>query len=234
VPASSATLPQSPAPTGDGLSEALASIGWFDWSAIAVVAVFLVIGLWKGFAWQLGRLAILVLAYAVPVLFGRSAGEAISGLFPADSDPELPVHVASAVLFIGVLTLVSVVVWVLRRVVEHSPLSMGNRVAGAVTGGVFGALLVLAMLTFSHMFGADGGLARAAERSESARVSRQALEIVETLLPADMAERAHRWRELLRDPELGPAEGAEPGAGPAEADFRRLDPHAPADAGGRR
>lgn len=198
-------IPQSMQIAGGQTLESAASLNWFDASALAVVAVFLIMGWWKGFAWQVGRLAILVGAYLVPLLFGRGLGSMIAGAFPADSDPELPYHIASATLFIVTLTAVSIAAWVFRKVVEHSPLSLGNRVAGSLAGTAFGALLVVAVMTLTLMFSSGGNFAIAAEHSTSADVSRGALRMSESVLPEMLAERARQWRGVLGDPTVQPA-----------------------------
>lgn len=220
---------------GDRILQHLASIGWFDWTAIAVIAVFLVLGTFRGASWQASRLAILVAAYVVALAFGGSLAKQIEGWFSGTGDPALHHHVAHSVLFVGVLVLVGVLFWLLQRFGERPQPTPRSRLLGAVGGACSGALVVLAMVTGFHMYFGPrdaaaaprerGSIARAAESSTSAAVGRRALEFAQRLLPADLADGARAWRQILRDPRVVAAEAAsDSGASaPVEGDFRRSD-----------
>lgn len=223
---------------GERILDALGSVGWFDWTAIAVIAVFLVLGLFRGAAWQVSRLAILVVSYAVALAFGGGLASVLEGWFGTSTDPELYHHIAHSALFLTVLIAVGVVFWLLQRFSEKRELTPANRVAGAFVGTLSGALLVLALVTGMHMFLGEGGIARAAEGSTSATVGRRALELAESVLPEQLASGARHWRQILRDPGVpAPAgeAGAAPGAEAVEGDFKKVDPvqvqEAPADRG---
>ena len=43
----------------------LATLGWVDLTALAILLVFFVLGLFRGFVWQAGRIATLLVAYLV-------------------------------------------------------------------------------------------------------------------------------------------------------------------------
>jgi uncharacterized membrane protein required for colicin V production len=202
--------PEPPPPSPD-LLERLAAIGWFDWTAIAVVTVFLVLGLWKGLRWQLGRLAVLVLAYGVAIAAGPALAATIGAWFTHAGDPAVALHVARAILFVAVLALVGLALWLVQRFLEPRPLTGQSRLLGAALGAVSGALAMLALLTALQMFLGERAVARAAETSATSRLGRGALALAERVLPEPYADGARDWRALLRDPALEPAPDADPG-----------------------
>ncbi len=85
-------LGQDPAPIAQApdpsLLEALQQIGWVDRTALAVLLVFFVIGLFKGLIWQVSRVAILVLAYYVAGQFGHPVADWLRQTPLATSAPE--------------------------------------------------------------------------------------------------------------------------------------------------
>ena len=76
-PASSSTAP---------VIEALRALGWVDMTALGVILVFFVLGLFKGLIWQVSRIVILVSAYFVAGQFGHDVA-AMLGARPAPASP---------------------------------------------------------------------------------------------------------------------------------------------------
>lgn len=195
-------------------------LAWFDIAGLVTLAVFAILGLWKGFGWQVSRLLVIVAAYAVALLFGDALAPELSGWFQAADDPEIPRHVAQTALFVGVVALVGLVVWFAQRFREPKPVSGLSRVLGAAAGVVVGGLVLLAILTGVGMFLGDRGVARAAESSHSARVGREALELAAKVLPAEYQAGARHWRTLLGE---SGGDAAAPLGQPGDATFRRSD-----------
>jgi uncharacterized membrane protein required for colicin V production len=60
------------------LLQQLQTLGWVDHTALAVLGVFFVLGLFKGLIWQVSRIAILVAAYVVAGRFGSALAELLT------------------------------------------------------------------------------------------------------------------------------------------------------------
>lgn len=209
----------------------LDSLGWFDLAGLSTLAVFALLGVWKGIGWQIGRLLVLVAAYAVAIAFADRLAPQLARWFTAAGDPEVPRHVAHAALFVGVVALVGLAVWLVQRFRTPQPVSGISRLLGAGAGLVVGSLVMLAVLTGLAMFLPGRGVARAAESSQSARVGRGALEVAERVLPASLRDGARRWRELLVDP-AGASPTEERSGGPNDGTFQRSDGATPRETPG--
>ncbi|MDA0375040.1 MAG: CvpA family protein [Planctomycetota bacterium] len=224
---------QSPTTPTEWSAEILArlsSVAWFDWTALAVIFVFLALGLARGMRWQLTRLLGLLAAYAAAIV----AGSPLTAMLPAGvvGRPPSPMalHVVQVVLFVAVLVVLGLVFHLARRlVIPAEPTFAGRAVAGAV-GLVSGALWMLALITAFQLVLDGWSVASAAKASRSADYGRRALRFAsEELLPPPLAEGAAAWSALLGDP---PAESAavDPDAAPSGRPVSpTLVPRAPRD-----
>lgn len=193
----------------------LAQLGWVDLTALAILAVFLVLGLFRGFVWQLSRIVTLVLAYICAGTWGQAIAVEIRPWFSPDLPPELPLYLAYFALFLGVLIVVSLIAHLLDRFIDRTGLSFYNRVGGGLLGIATGVALVIAMLGAILMFfGQQGPVVQAAENSHALRYGRQVVGAFGGLVP-------HEIREVYG---LEPGSGVE---GPLDAPIDGQQPLAP-------
>lgn len=167
----------------------LAALSWIDLTALSIVLVFFVIGLFRGFVWQFSRIVTLVLAYVAAGLYGDPVAARMDSWFPQNSDPRLPLYIAYFCVFLIVLVVVSILAHFVEKLVNKSGLSFYNRIGGGILGIGTGACVVLAMLATVIMFFATGSnVVEAAQRSRSMAVSQGALEFLGTVVPQPVRE----------------------------------------------
>jgi len=213
-------LLQGQAPTGNdtGFVQQLELLGWVDRTALAVLVVFFVIGLFKGLIWQVSRIVILVVAYALAGHFGADLGAflartpAVGGSdLPGPVDPpETTLYLAYVLLFLGVLVVLSLLAMLVQKLAAKAGLGFFDRLGGGVLGFATGACVVLFGLFVVHMFFQGSQLAIAAESSHSLRISRSAIDWLGETVPDDL-------REVFELPRLRHVPGS-PGS-PAGASF---------------
>ena len=169
-------------------------LGWIDRTALAVLLVFFVIGLFKGLIWQVSRIAILVVAYAIAGRYGASLGAflartpALGGKDdpgPIDT-PDTTLYLAYVLVFLAVLVVLSLVAMMLQKLAAKAGLGFFDRLGGGVLGVATGACVVLFGLSVVHMFFRGSELALAAESSHSLRLTRQAIGMLGTTVPDDL------------------------------------------------
>ena len=123
---------------------AFAALGWVDLTLLAVLALSVVVGLWRGVVFELMSLVGWVVAYI--------AAQAWSPLLA----PQVPVGtpgsplqggVAFALSFLAVLIVWSILARLARLLVHATPLTFIDRVLGAGFGLLRGAVLLLAVST---------------------------------------------------------------------------------------
>lgn len=167
----------------------LASLGWIDLTAIAVLLVFFVLGLFRGFVWQISRIVTLVVAYFVAGRYGEEVAARIRDAFPEGIDPQLPLYIAYFCVFLAVLVVVSMVAYFIERLVQRTGLSFYNRVGGGVLGIGTGACVVVALLAGILMFLAtDSQIVQAAQSSRAMQASRRTISVLGAVVPDPVRE----------------------------------------------
>ena len=162
-----------------------ASLGWFDITALAILLLFFVLGLFRGFIWQLSRIVTLVLAYVAAGAWGPRLRDATLNWYSVNTqETELPLYVAYFGIFLGVLIAISVIAHFLEKLITKSGLSFYNRLGGGVLGVATGAAVVLALLSGVFMFfGSEGNVAQAARSSKSLEYGRHVIDFLGDLVP---------------------------------------------------
>jgi uncharacterized membrane protein required for colicin V production len=185
--------PSAATSTTDSLVAALQSLGWVDKTALAVLLVFFVLGLFKGLIWQVSRIGILLAAYFVAGRFGHDVALML-GASPAEPVPvgvdgsgtlayavpevaqgETTIYVAYCLLFVGVLIVLSLLAMLIKKLADRAGLGFFDRLGGGVLGVATGACVVLAGVFGINMFFPSSNLAQAAGDSHSLRWSQKAI-----------------------------------------------------------
>ena len=156
----------------------------FDYVVIGIVALSLILGLWRGVVSELIALAAWILAFMASLEFGTRAGQQ---LFAGIADPALRALAGCAAVFIGVLVVMSLVRLAVRSMVKALGLSLSDRLLGMVFGLARGLLVVLVLV-------AAGGLTSAPQQTWwKQAVLAQPLEtavlVAKPWLPVDLAKR---------------------------------------------
>lgn len=180
---STAATTQVPDPVH--LVQGQAVFGWVDQTALAVLAVFFVLGLFKGLIWQVSRIGILAVAYVVSGRYGQEVGAwlhrpattggAGTAVGPTDT-PETTLYLAYVLIFLAVLIALSLLALLLQRLAAKAGLTFFDRLGGGLFGVLTGAFVVLFGLFAVNMFLPDGKIAEAAQQSHSLRYGRQAID----------------------------------------------------------
>ena len=119
-------------------------LGWVDIALLAVFLLSVLIGLWRGFVFEIVSL----LGWLVAFIIANSAGPFLAGLVPLDSvDPQVRLWAAYIVVFVLVLITCTLLARMLRALVAATPLSFVDHLLGGAFGGVRGALILVVVAT---------------------------------------------------------------------------------------
>ena len=178
-----AILPTALQQTSQGV---LGSLGWVDITALAILAVFLILGLFRGFLWQLSRIVTIVLGIHLAGRFSDDLEPHIASWFGKDAVASgMPHYVSYFLIFLGVLIALSLVAWLLEKLIKKTGMSFYDRVGGGLLGVGTGATAVLALLIAVFcLFPTDGTVVKAAEGSKTLEWSKLTLQKAQGLLPA--------------------------------------------------
>jgi membrane protein required for colicin V production len=160
------------------------NLGWVDWTLLAVLAVSVAVGLWRGLVFELMSLLGWVVAYiGAQVLAPMAAphvpiGAAGSGLNQGAS---------FALCFVAVLLAWALLARLVRLLIQATPLTLLDRTLGAGFGLLRGAVLLLALATMVAF--TPAARSPAWQQSQGAALLGQVLQGLKPVLPAAMASR---------------------------------------------
>lgn len=157
-------------------------LSWLDWTFVSVLALSMGVGLVRGFAFECLSLAGWVVAWfaaqwgspwLAPHIPLGSAGSALN------------LGLAFALAFMGALMVWALLARAVRLVIHATPLSVVDRLLGALFGLLRGAVLLLAVATLVALTPASQSAGW--RSSEGARWLGQALATLKPLLPEPVA-----------------------------------------------
>lgn len=114
-------------------------MNWADYCILGVLALSVLIGLWRGLIAEVMALVCWAAAFTVAWLFG----ERLAAQFTSIEVPSVRLLVGYGLCFLGVLIAGALLAFVLRKLVAGSGLSGTDRLLGMLFGLARGVLLVL-------------------------------------------------------------------------------------------
>lgn len=157
-------------------------LGWVDIGLIAVLAISVIVGLWRGLVFELMSLFGWVVAYVLAQAFTPK----VSGHVPLGEPGSALNHGAAfALVFIGVLIAWSLLARLVRLLIQATPLTVVDRLLGGGFGLLRGLVLLLAVATLVAFTPARQSPLWQA--SHGAAMLDVALQGLKPVLPADVA-----------------------------------------------
>ena len=152
-------------------------LGWVDIALLAVFGLSVLIGLWRGFVFEIVSL----LGWLVAFVIANSAGPLLADAVPIGDQPQVRLWIAYVAVFILILVTCTLLARMLRALVSATPLTVIDRLLGGAFGvarGVVVLVIVGTLVTLSPF-------AQAAwwRQSQSALWLDQALEGLKPVLP---------------------------------------------------
>jgi membrane protein required for colicin V production len=120
------------------------TLGWVDWAMLGLLALSMLVGLWRGLVFELMAVVGWIVAYVVAQLFSPEV--AVHVPVGVRGEP-LNLVVAFALTFIATLIVWSLLARLLRMLIRATPLTVPDRVLGGGFGLLRGVLLLLVVAT---------------------------------------------------------------------------------------
>ena len=118
-------------------------LGWVDIALLAVSGLSVLVGLWRGFVFEIVSL----LGWLVAFVIANSAGPFLADFVPVASSPEVKLWIAYIVVFVVILITCTLLACMLRALVAATPLSFVDHLLGGVFGAARGVLVCVVVAT---------------------------------------------------------------------------------------
>jgi membrane protein required for colicin V production len=118
-------------------------MSWPDYALLAIVALSILVGLWRGFVKEAFSLAIWVAAFLVAFQYSGSAAHFLEG---SVAPPSARTAAAFLGLFVAVLLVGGLLTYLVGKLVEKTGMSGTDRLLGGVFGALRGALMVVLLI----------------------------------------------------------------------------------------
>ena len=118
-------------------------LGWVDIALLAVFVLSVLIGLWRGFVFEIVSL----LGWLVAFVIANSAGPFLAEFVPFGNEPQVKLWIAYIVVFLLILVTCTLLARMLRALIAATPLSFVDHLLGGVFGVVRGALICVVVAT---------------------------------------------------------------------------------------
>ena len=190
------------------------SMGPIDVGALIVVAFHLLMGLVRGFVWQLVRLTTIVAALLLARAFADDVAVSLARHFSVESPADK--LLAYFVILFGVFVAGTLLALMLRKALAALKLQSYDRLFGGLLGAVKGiAIVVVIVLLLTQLKGATA-LQDSLAQSEAARLTALVVEQVDPLFPESVKQDFRGWIDEIkaRIPDVplpAPPEGAADG-----------------------
>ena len=118
-------------------------LGWVDIALLSVFGLSVLIGLWRGFVFEIVSL----LGWLVAFVIANSAGPFLADFIPVGSEPQVKLWIAYIAVFVLILVTCTLLARMLRALIAATPLSFVDHLLGGVFGVVRGALICVVVAT---------------------------------------------------------------------------------------
>ena len=190
------------------------TLGMIDLIALAVLILFLVRGLIKGFVSQLAGIVILVGGLGVARAAGPQIRSYVKSVLPDTAGADVDMYVAYFVAFIVFMIVVAIIAKLLKNVLSALRLQSYDRVLGGAVGLILGGAIVIVANVASVLF-LPSIIDRDTMKSHMAkahtpRLAAQAISEIDPLFPEEIRRKLDEFRDELESylPEEKPEEEA--------------------------
>jgi membrane protein required for colicin V production len=118
-------------------------MNWPDYALIAIVAISILVGAWRGFVKEAFSLAVWIAAFLIAFQFSGTVAQYMEG---SVSLPSARTALAFGGLFIAVLLVGGLLTFLVGKLVEKTGLSGTDRMLGGVFGTLRGVIMVIVLI----------------------------------------------------------------------------------------
>ena len=168
---------------------------WLDITLLAIITVFAVVGIWRGFISQVFSVLALVVGLAGGIMFYGRLGQALMERGVVENEPMANVMAFVALIVVFYIA-VQLIGWLTAKLTGALQLGLLNRLAGGALGAVFGAMTALMLVSaLGFLYSQNNPMFKDSVvlpyLDEGSRVAK-------ALVPEDLGASVEKARELIQ------------------------------------
>ncbi len=168
---------------------------WLDITLLAIITVFAVVGIWRGFISQVFSVLALVVGLSAGIMFYGRLGQALMERGVVENEPMANV-IAFVALVVAFYIAVQLIGWLTAKLTGALQLGLLNRLAGGALGAVFGAMTALMLVSaLGFLYSQNNPMFKDSVvlpyLDEGSRVAK-------ALVPEDLGASVEKARELIQ------------------------------------
>ena len=168
---------------------------WLDITLLAIITVFAVVGIWRGFISQVFSVLALVVGLAGGIMFYGRLGQALMERGVVENEPMANVMAFVALIVVFYIA-VQLIGWLTAKLTGALQLGLLNRLAGGALGAVFGAMTALMLVSaLGFLYSKNNPMFKDSVvlpyLDEGSRVAK-------ALVPEDLGASVEKARELIQ------------------------------------
>lgn len=131
----------------------MTNYNWIDIGVIVILALSILVGLWRGLIREVIALLTWILAFVVATIFAEPLASKFTNAVNGNSESVsyLALGISFVCIFIGILILGRILSYILSSAAETGGVGIGNRILGALFGLARGVLVVLVIMFLMQM-----------------------------------------------------------------------------------
>jgi len=168
---------------------------WLDITLLAIITIFAVVGIWRGFISQVFSVLALVVGLAAGSMFYDRLGRELMERGLVENEPMANV-IAFVALVVAFYISVQLIGWLTAKLTGALQLGLLNRLAGGALGAVFGAMTALMLVSALGFFYSQNN--PVFKDSVVLPYLDEGSRIAKALVPEDLGASVEKARELIQ------------------------------------
>lgn len=185
----------------------LASLGALDIISLVILVFFFVLGLIKGFTWQVVRLATIVVGMAAAKALAPDFKGFLERTFTSLQDSQYTIYVAYFTIFVAIFIAGTILAILLSKVIKKLKLRSADSFFGGLVGLLTGASILIVLVIVLLSIFDEGAIHDEVKESHTFRYSGWAIDKATPFIPPEIREKlVETWDRVRKEKAESPTD----------------------------
>jgi membrane protein required for colicin V production len=172
------------------------NLGAVDITSLVVVLFFVILGVIKGFTWQVVRVAAIFAGMALAKVFSPSFSGWLEGMFSGLEGKSYSIYIAYFMIFLGVIIVGTLLAILLGKILKNMRLKAYDSLLGGVIGLITGWTIIIVLLLFFYsILSEESAFRQELEQSRTARCASWTIGKAHPFIPQEIRDEVRKAAE---------------------------------------